>query len=75
MLLERSRDCGFSRCREAGEPDGEAGLLAECVALLAGEGRVPGDVAENLSVCNLVKFGREIHRMVGFGGALTLPFW
>lgn len=44
VLLERSRDGRLSRCRETGEPDGEAGLLAECVALLTRKGRVPCDV-------------------------------
>ena len=45
VLLERSRDGRLSRRRETGEPDGEARLLAECVALLTREGRVPCDVA------------------------------
>jgi hypothetical protein len=45
VLLERSRDGRLSGCREAGKPDGEALLLAGCVALCAREGRVPGDVA------------------------------
>jgi len=45
VLLERSCDSRLSRRRETGEPDGEAGLLAECVTLLTGEGRVPCDVA------------------------------
>jgi hypothetical protein len=45
VLLERRRDGRFSRRRETSEPDGEAGLLAELVALGAREGWVPGDVA------------------------------
>lgn len=46
MLLERGCDGRLARGGEAGEPDSEALLLAETVALSAGEGRVPGDVAE-----------------------------
>ena len=45
VLLERSGDGRLARGRQASEPDGEAALLAECVALAAGERRVPGDVA------------------------------
>ena len=45
VLLERGRNGGFARGREAGQPDGEAALLAELVALMAREGRVPSDVA------------------------------
>jgi len=45
VLLERCRDGGFARRREAGEPDGEAFLLAVAIALGAREGRVPCDVA------------------------------
>lgn len=45
VLLEGGGDGGFARGGEAGEPDGEALLLAEGLALGAGEGRVPGDVA------------------------------
>ena len=45
VLLKRSRDGRLSRRRKTCEPDGEAGLLAECVALSARKGRVPGDVA------------------------------
>ncbi|KAJ3504335.1 hypothetical protein NM208_g16352 [Fusarium decemcellulare] len=45
VLLEGSSDSGLARGRKAGEPDGEAALTTELVALTAGEGRVPGDVA------------------------------
>lgn len=45
VLLERSRDGGFARGREAGEPDGAAFLLAQLAALGAREAGVPGDVA------------------------------
>lgn len=46
VLLERGCDGGFSGCGEAGKPDGEALLLAEAVALSAGERWVPCNVAE-----------------------------
>lgn len=52
VLLEGGGDGGLARCRQAGEPDGEALLLAEGLALGAREGRVPGDVA--------TRFGREL---------------
>jgi hypothetical protein len=45
MLLERRCDGGLSGRREAGEPDGEALLLAEAIALSARQRWVPGDVA------------------------------
>lgn len=45
MLLESGGHGGFARGGEAGEPNGEALLLAGFVALLAREGGVPGDVA------------------------------
>jgi len=45
VLLEGDGDCGFPRGGEAGEPDCGALLLAEGVALGAGEACVPGDVA------------------------------
>jgi len=51
MLLERSSYGGLARRREASEPDGEATLLAICVALAAGEGGVPSDVAVGALVC------------------------
>lgn len=50
VLLQRSRNGRLSGRRQAGEPDGGALLLAELVALLAGETRVPGDVAVGGSV-------------------------
>lgn len=46
VLLESGCDGGFPRGREAGEPDGEAALAAELVALMARERGVPGDVAD-----------------------------
>jgi hypothetical protein len=45
VLLERGCDCGLAGGGEAGEPDGEAFLLAETVALSAGQRWVPCDVA------------------------------
>lgn len=45
VLLEGGGDGRLARGREARQPDGEASLAAELVALAAGEGRVPGDVA------------------------------
>jgi hypothetical protein len=45
VLLECGCDGRFAGCREAGEPDCEAFLLAKAVALSAREGRVPCDVA------------------------------
>ncbi len=45
MLLEGGGDGRLARGGQTGEPDGEATLLAELVALGALEGRVPGDVA------------------------------
>lgn len=46
VLLEGGGDGGFARGGEAGEPEGEAALGAEGCALGAGEGGVPGDVAD-----------------------------
>ena len=62
VLLKRSGDGRLARGGQASEPNGEAALLAECVALAAGERRVPGDVAA----------GREFMlrwEMAGYGGA------
>lgn len=67
MLLERGRDGGLSRRGETGEPDGEAGLLAIFVPLLARKGRVPSDVAGRLSVCLFAGLEAD-GGMVGFGG-------
>ena len=50
MLLECCGDGRFTGCGQAGEPDCAALLLAESVALIAGEARVPGDVAGGVSV-------------------------
>jgi hypothetical protein len=50
VLLERGGDGGLARGGQAGQPDGEAALLAELIALAAGERRVPGDVAVQPSV-------------------------
>ena len=54
MLLEGCCDGGLARGGEAGEPDGEAALLAQVVALAAREGRVPGDVAAGRHVVLVV---------------------
>lgn len=45
VLLEGRGHGRLARGREARQPDGQAALLAERVALLAREGGVPGDVA------------------------------
>ena len=76
MLLERGRDGGLSRRGETGEPDGEAGLLAIFVPLLARKGRVPSDVAGRLSVCPFAKLEarRQMVGWWGLVGALTSPF-
>lgn len=46
VLLEGGGDGGFAGGGEAGEPDCEAALGAELVALAAGEGGMPGDVSD-----------------------------
>lgn len=51
MLLKRRRNCRLARCGKTGEPDGEALLLAELVALVARERRVPCNVAVQELVC------------------------
>jgi len=45
VLLEGDGDSRLSGGRETGEPEGETLLLAELIALGAGEGCVPCDVA------------------------------
>lgn len=45
VLLQRGGDGGFAGRAEAGEPEGEAALAPEGVALVAREGGVPGDVS------------------------------
>jgi hypothetical protein len=45
VLLQGRSDGGLARGREPREPDGEATLAAELVALVAREGGMPGDVA------------------------------
>jgi len=45
VLFEGNGDGGFARGRQAGEPEGETLLLAELIALGAGQGCVPCDVA------------------------------
>lgn len=45
VLLERGGDGGFARGREACQPDCEAALAAQLVALTAREGGMPSDVA------------------------------
>ena len=73
VLLERGCDGRLARRRQAGEPDGEARLLAECVALSAREGRVPGDVAVDVQYASYSNSGPRDGGLVGSGGALTLP--
>ena len=50
MLLKRRRNCRLAGCRKTGEPDCEALLLAELVALVARERRMPCNVAVRESV-------------------------
>ena len=45
VLLESNCDCGFAGSGETCEPNCEAGLLAEFIALFSGERWVPGDVS------------------------------
>lgn len=73
VLLKRSRDGRLSRRRKTCKPDGEAGLLAECVALSAREGRVPSDVAVNIQYTACSDSGPQDGGLVRFGGVLTLP--
>ena len=54
-MLQGGRDGGLSRGREPGEPDGAALLLAQFVAFLALEPRVPIDVA----VADIISFVRS----------------
>jgi hypothetical protein len=58
VLLQRGCDCGFARGGEAREPNREAFLLTEGVALGAREGRVPCDVA--CVVLAMVWWGRGV---------------
>lgn len=62
VLLKCRRDGRLAGRGEAGEPDGEAALLAERVALAARQRRVPCDVA---AVCQFAPRGS----MAGYGGA------
>jgi hypothetical protein len=64
VLLERRRDGRLARRREPCEPDGQPALLAQGVALVARERRMPGDVAAAPSV----RAGGST-RAVGYGGA------
>lgn len=48
MLFQGRGNGGLARGRKTSEPDGSTLLLAEVGALLAGEARVPGDVARPL---------------------------
>lgn len=50
MLLESSGNGGLARGRKTGQPDGETALAAGLIALLARQGRVPGDVATSTIV-------------------------
>lgn len=45
VLLESSGDSGFSRCREASEPDGESPLLPQFIPLMSRERRMPCNVS------------------------------
>lgn len=56
VLLERGRDGGLARGRQAGQPDGEAALAAELIALAARQGRVPGDVAIDFAQSQSIMF-------------------
>lgn len=71
VLLKRSCDRRLSRRRETGKPDGEARLLAECVALSAREGRVPCNVAIDVQYVDCPRPEPQAGWMAGFGGALT----
>lgn len=51
VLLERSRDGRLAGCGQTSEPEREALLLAELIALGAGQGGVPVDVAEDVVSC------------------------
>lgn len=65
VLFECCCDGRLSRCRQTSEPDGEARLLAVCVALGARERWVPGDVAVDVQyVC--LRLGSRSSAMVGF---------
>ena len=68
VLLERSRDGRLSGRGKACEPDGEAGLLAECVALSARKGRVPGDVAVDVQYTSRSDPGLQMVGWRGVGG-------
>ena len=67
VLLQRRGHRRLARRRQAREPDGEALLLAEALALLAREGGVPGDVA--------VRGWEECQTVDGDGrGQMVVPF-
>lgn len=53
MLLEGRCDGGFSGGGEAGEPDCEAALFAQSIALVAQEAFVPCDVAVEVLILML----------------------
>lgn len=63
VLLKRCCNGGFTRRRQAGEPDGKTLLLAVLVAFIAREGRVPCDVAVRSRVSDVCAV------MAGYGGA------
>jgi hypothetical protein len=71
VLLERGGDGGLARGGQAGQPDGEAALLAELIALAAGERRVPGDVAVQPSVV-LASLQRLVMGGTAMAGQLAL---
>lgn len=78
VLLESCRDGGLARGREAGEPDGETTLAAELVALLARQGRVPGDVSggretlvQSTGFAQWLKNTKMVSSMVCWGGVFS----
>lgn len=54
VLLQGGGDGGLARGGEARQPDCEAALGAQLVALAAGEGGMPGDVAVDCRVSDLI---------------------
>lgn len=77
VLLEGGGDGGLARGAEAREPDGEALLLARGLALGAGEGGVPGDVAVLASFFFLISLVYEEGGLVGKAVrlGLLLKWW
>jgi hypothetical protein len=54
VLLQGRGNGGLARGGEARQPDCEAALGAQLVALAAGEGGMPGDVAVDSGVSDLI---------------------